>query len=57
MVMLKKSRIRHPTDGMGVFASRPKGKGNVVGYYNSAMAYEDLTAEYPIDQTRHMGST
>lgn len=38
----KKSSIRHPTDGRGVFVGRPTGKGSVVEYYYVALIHEDL---------------
>ena len=41
-LVFRKSTIRHPDSGIGVFAGEPIPKGQVVGYYYGALVYGDI---------------
>lgn len=41
-LQVKKSLIKHPKAGMGVFTTKPRAKGDVIGYYYGALVYGDL---------------
>ena len=42
-LMVRKSLIKHPSSGRGVFASKPIYQGNTIAYYYGALVYTNLS--------------